>query len=302
MEPHVQLKLSLDTTTSSYLKVLSFLTFQNIFVQFTAKCCILQKDGYNRDMTKQICNLWAETNGDYDLLSNRLSGWVIKKSAEFSKLYPQLDLSEIIHVSNIGVWEASKRFDPDKGCKFITYATFWIIREMNKLLEQSNVIAIPRDRLAQVSLVTVSVAKLAEETNSYNLSYEDISADCGLPVETVEALLKAISSNVLSLDTPVNDEPDTPRIGQYILGQSGIEDIDQYRELFKDMLSVLNERERDVIEHIYGIDCVEEDVKTIAARYEATTQLIYLIKNKGIQKIKQYLEEKLNVTTVEDMF
>lgn len=165
-------------------------------------------------------------------------------------------LLDLINEGNIGLIEAARRFDPDKGVKFISYAVWWIRQGiMQVLAEQSGSVRLP---LKQAGLLYKIRSKYEELSKKHNRepSSLDLSKALGIPVKDIEEVLR-VSRRALSLESPIGEDSDTAYMELLQAEDAPAVDhqliLNSLHEEIALLLENLTEREGEVIRLRFGI-------------------------------------------------
>jgi RNA polymerase primary sigma factor len=204
-----------------------------------------------------------------------------------------LNLAELVCIGNEGLLKAVKKFDPDKGVKFISYAVWWIRQTvLQALAEQTRSVRIPLNQNS--NLVKLSRTETAL-TQKFGRSPTDreIAEEMKEPVETVRAL-RRVASAELSLDAPLDkSDRDSASFGERFSGadETDIElDVEAQarREFLERMFEkYLTERERKILVLYYGLDDGEEmTLEQIGELLGVTRERIRQIRNRAFDKLR----------------
>ncbi|MCR4835619.1 MAG: RNA polymerase sigma factor RpoD/SigA [Bacteroidaceae bacterium] len=200
-------------------------------------------------------------------------------------------LSDLINEGNIGLTIAVGRYDEKRGFKFISYAVWWIRQSIiNAIAEYGSTIHRP---LSQIGLCN----KIKNATNAFILqnqrkpSAEELSEIISLEIEKIE---KAQESEVYidSIDMPIRDD-DSLTLGDQLCTSTEHEaDFLLKREsLHTDLMRllsiVLDDRERYVIIHSFGIGCPERSLDDIGREKGLTRERVRQIRERGLSKIRK---------------
>ncbi len=205
-----------------------------------------------------------------------------------------LGLAELVCIGNEGLLKAVKKFDPDKGVKFISYAVWWIRQTvLQALAEQTRSVRIPLNQnsnLVKLSRTETALTQLLGRSPSD----QEIAEHMEEPIETVRAL-RRVAASELSLDAPIDrGDRDSASFGERFAGAES-EDIEesvesQARREFLDRMfdKYLTERERKILYLYYGLDDGEErTLEEIGSLLGVTRERIRQIRNRAFEKLRE---------------
>ncbi|MDP2480932.1 MAG: RNA polymerase sigma factor RpoD/SigA [Candidatus Palauibacterales bacterium] len=205
-----------------------------------------------------------------------------------------LNLAELVCIGNEGLLKAVKKFDPDKGVKFISYAVWWIRQTvLQALAEQTRSVRIPLNQNSNLVKLSRTETALTQKLGRTPTDRE-IAEEMEEPVETVRAL-RRVASAELSLDAPLDkSDRDSASFGERFAGMDEEEieeDVEAQarREFLERMFEeYLTERERKILVLYYGLDDGEEmTLEQIGELLGVTRERIRQIRNRAFEKLRQ---------------
>lgn len=198
-----------------------------------------------------------------------------------------LSLADLISEGNFGLVKAATRFDPTRGFRFISYAVWWIKQSIiQSLNDNSRMIRLPAN-------VILKLSKIRKELEKFEFDNER-EASTGEVINKYndeDDLVVIQTPNVSSLNAPINEEGG--ELSELIADTSDntletIEIDERLKIELKETLSVLDDREKDIIESYFGInkEHIGMTLDDIGDRYGLTKERIRQIKEKAIRKLR----------------
>ncbi len=200
-----------------------------------------------------------------------------------------LSLPDLIDEGNMGLIKAAERFDETRGFKFISYAVWWIRQSiLQALAEQSRLVRLPLNQVSSVNKINRMLSKFEQE-NERRPSIGEISEGTDLSEEKVGEALSAVGRHV-SVDAPFSDSDDSSLLDVLVNEDSPMVDsqlvLESLRAEIVSALTMLGERERNVIKAYYGIGQQEMSLDEIGAKYGLTRERVRQIKEKAIRRLR----------------
>lgn len=207
-----------------------------------------------------------------------------------------LSLPDLINEGNIGLLKAAEKFDETRGFKFISYAVWWIRQSiLQAIAERGRVVRLPLNQVGSVNRINKVLSKFEQE-NERRPSVDEIADKTDLPHEKIEDVLK-VNTRQVSVDAPMADGDGTSMIDFMQSDSDSSTDEELLKESLRaeiaSALSVLNDRERNVIEAFYGINQPECTMEEIGKKYGLTRERVRQIREKAIRRLKQNTQNKM---------
>ena len=207
-----------------------------------------------------------------------------------------LSLQDLINEGNLGLIKAAEKFDETRGFKVISYAVWWIRQSiLQAIAEHSRIVRLPLNQVGSVNKINRMRNKFEQE-NERRPSIDEIAEDMDLPEDKIEDAIK-VNARHVSVDAPFVDGEDNSLLDVLPNEDAVMADklllVESLRDEIKRALQILNDRERKIIEALFGIDQPEMTLEEVGDKYNLTRERVRQIKEKAIRRLRNNTKSKL---------
>lgn len=205
-----------------------------------------------------------------------------------------IPLLDLVEEGNLGLIHALEKFDPERGFRFSTYATWWIRQRIERgIMNQSRTIRLPVHVVKEINLVLRAFRHL-ESAATRDTSVEQVAALIDRPVADVRRILR-LNEHIASLDAPLEIDP-AHTMGELIADASAVdpEALLQLREmggLLEDWLTLLSSRQRRILEGRYGLNGGEVmKLEALANELGLTRERVRQIQAEALDRLRMIIK------------
>lgn len=202
-----------------------------------------------------------------------------------------VSLSDLIQEGNVGLVTAARKFDPDQGVKFISYAVWWIRQAiLSALANQGRSVRVPLNRASDLAKIFRERERLKQELRR-DPSPQELSEATGLSPEIVESL-QTLNAAEIRLDAPIGDSDDSQLMDRFIAEEAIVTEDEVEERLLSERvekaLGTLQPRDAKVLKLYFGLEGGREHtLEEIGDILGVTRERIRQLRDRALKRLRE---------------